>query len=77
MAGDPPHPGERGGVLAGTGLSEADRLALEFDIKMALSKRPFRMDRGREVKAQKIVEHLKLCGWQFSRRPPAKGHSTS
>ena len=73
---DRPHPGERGGTLADTPLSEADRLSLEFDIKMALSKRPFRMGQGREVKAAQIVAHLRLCGWEFSRRPKGEAHST-
>ena len=74
---DRPHPGESGDVIAGTDPSEITRQQLEFDIKMALSKRPFRMDRGRDVKAGKIVEHLRMCGWEFHKKPPAKAHSTS
>ena len=73
---DRPHPGERGGALADTPLSDADRSALEFDIKMALSKRPFRVGQGRDEMAAQIVEDLVGAGWEFSRRPKAPGHST-
>lgn len=26
--------------------------------------------------AEAILEHLRLCGWEFTKRPPLKHHST-
>jgi hypothetical protein len=46
---------------------------------MALSKiktkpRGDREDIYRKMVAEQIVEHLKLCGWQMTRKPPLKQH---
>jgi hypothetical protein len=53
--------------------------ALRLDIAMALSKiktkpRGDREDIYRKMVAEQIVEHLKLCGWQMTRKPPLKQH---
>ena len=52
-----------------------DEDALRLDIAMALSKiktkpRGDREDIYRKMVAEQIVEHLKLCNWQFAKGPP-------
>jgi hypothetical protein len=55
---------------------------LTFDIRYALPRsgvrgvrRAFDEDERRRI-AKAIVEHLKLCGWRFSRPAPNVGHGT-
>jgi hypothetical protein len=55
---------------------------LAFDIGFALPRAPIKGFRRalsedeRRVIAKSIVEHLKLCGWQFQMSPIAVGHGT-
>lgn len=39
------------------------------------ARNPIDNDRDRTFAARKILEHLKLCGWRFWKRPPAPPHS--
>jgi hypothetical protein len=56
---------------------------IKFDISFALSRTSLRPrhrnasdnDRDRALAAQTILEHLKLCGWRFWKKPPAPPHS--
>lgn len=62
--------------------TEAD---LVFDVQMALRGAPLRSV-GRELAqrkdadaravAQRIVEHLKLCGWRWRRKEPDEAHGS-
>jgi len=55
---------------------------LAFDIAFALPRSPIKGFRRaltedeRRVIAKSIVEHLKLCGWQFQMSPIVVGHGT-
>ncbi len=54
-----------------------------FDIGFALPRAPIKgfrkalTEHERRVIAKSIVEHLKLCGWQFQMSPIAVGHGTA
>jgi hypothetical protein len=62
---------------------ENDDDRIEFDISYAISRTSLRPrhrnatenDQERAFAAQRILEHLKLCGWRFWRRAPAPPHS--
>ncbi len=43
--------------------------------RFAPERNPIDNDRDRTFAAQKIIEHTKLCGWRFWKRPPAPPHS--
>jgi hypothetical protein len=55
---------------------------LAFDIGFALPRAPIKglrralKEDERRAMAKAIVEHLKLCGWQFQMRPIRVGHGT-
>jgi hypothetical protein len=70
-------------------MAEEDRLVgwtvedhLAFDIGFALPRGPIRrlrralMEDERRGIAQAIVEHLRLCGWEFHLPPHSVGHGT-
>jgi hypothetical protein len=62
------------------GWSVEDHLA--FDIGFALPRAPIRglrralSDDDRRAIARSIVEHLRLCGWEFRLGRQAVGHGT-
>jgi hypothetical protein len=55
---------------------------LAFDIGFALPRTPIKglhralKEDERRAMAKSIVEHLKLCGWQFQMTPIRVGHGT-
>lgn len=62
---------------------QSDDERIGFDIGYALSLtalRPRRRDArdsdlDRALAAQKILDHLKLCGWRFWKRPASRAHT--
>lgn len=52
---------------------------LALDIAYALWRSPLATQRRpdeemRLTLARRIIRHLKLCAWEFTKRPPAKPH---
>lgn len=61
----------------------ADQDAMLLDLRQALRKVPpatWRDLAKRKLPgddlAEKLLQHLLLCGWEFGHRPPEVGHST-
>ena len=53
--------------------TEAD---LTFDVQMALRGAPLRKDADARIVAQRIVDHLKLCRWEWRRKEPDEAHGS-
>ena len=50
---------------------------LTFDIEQALRRSPYkvkRQDTGYRLAAERIVQHLRLCGWRLQKKPPTPAH---
>lgn len=47
-----------------------------FNVQTALRGTPLRKNIDARAVAQRVVEHLKLCGWRWRRKEPDEAHGS-